>query len=113
MPVYETSSAEQVEWILADSGAVAVFAENTVNAATVEAARKGATSSGIGGAPAVRQIWVIEPEGGRGAVEDLMSDGAGTADSDLDARRRFATPDVGGLDHLHLRAPPAAPRAAC
>ena len=32
VPVYETSSAEQVEWILANSGAVAVFAETAAHA---------------------------------------------------------------------------------
>ena len=68
VPVYETSSAEQVEWILSDSGAVAVFAETTANAACVEIARTGQTDSGLGGAPDVRQVWVIEPDSGPGAV---------------------------------------------
>ena len=35
MPVHETSSAEQVRWVLSDSGAVAVFAENAQRAAII------------------------------------------------------------------------------
>ncbi len=35
VPVYETSSAEQVEWILGDSGAVAVFTETDTHTAVV------------------------------------------------------------------------------
>ena len=38
VPVYETSSAEQVEWILGDSGARGVFAETDAHAATIAAA---------------------------------------------------------------------------
>jgi long-chain acyl-CoA synthetase len=38
VPVYETSSAEQVEWILGDSGARGVFAESDAHAATIGAA---------------------------------------------------------------------------
>ncbi len=34
VPIYETSSAEQVAWILADSGAVAAFVETLENAKT-------------------------------------------------------------------------------
>ena len=37
VPVYETSSAEQVDWILADSGAVAAFVETEAHLALVEA----------------------------------------------------------------------------
>jgi long-chain acyl-CoA synthetase len=33
VPIYETSSAEQVEWILSDSGAVAVFVETDAHQA--------------------------------------------------------------------------------
>jgi long-chain acyl-CoA synthetase len=35
VPVYETSSAEQVEWMLGDSGAVAAFVETEDHAKTV------------------------------------------------------------------------------
>ena len=38
VPVYETSSAEQVEWILGDSGARGVFAETDAHAATIASA---------------------------------------------------------------------------
>src|SRR6185369_11258618 len=37
VPVYETSSAEQVDWILADSGAVAAVVETDAHLALVEA----------------------------------------------------------------------------
>jgi long-chain acyl-CoA synthetase len=37
VPVYETSSAEQIEWILGDSGARGVFAETGEHAATIGA----------------------------------------------------------------------------
>ena len=39
VPVYETSSAEQVRWVLSDSGAVAVFAENAQRAAIIRQAQ--------------------------------------------------------------------------
>ena len=35
VPIYETSSAEQVAWILADSGAAAVVVETAAHASTV------------------------------------------------------------------------------
>jgi long-chain acyl-CoA synthetase len=39
VPVYETSSADQVEWILGDSGARAVFAETSDHASTIDGFR--------------------------------------------------------------------------
>jgi long-chain acyl-CoA synthetase len=50
VPIYETSSVEQVGWILEDSGAVAAFVEHDRHAATVEAARS----------PAVRHVWRLD-----------------------------------------------------
>ena len=35
VPVYETSSAEQIEWILGDSGATAVVAEGPAHTARI------------------------------------------------------------------------------
>ena len=39
VPVYETSSAEQIEWILSDSGARAVFAETPEHASRLKGVR--------------------------------------------------------------------------
>ena len=39
VPIYETSSAEQVDWILNDSGAVALFVESTDHLALAESVR--------------------------------------------------------------------------
>ena len=43
VPIYETSSAEQAAWILADSGAVAIIVETTAHA-TLLAVRAGCRS---------------------------------------------------------------------
>jgi long-chain acyl-CoA synthetase len=50
VPVYETSSAEQVEWILSDSGARAAFAETPAHAETIRRA-------GVAG---VEHVWLID-----------------------------------------------------
>ncbi len=42
VPIYETSSADQVEWILADSGAVGVIVETDAHLASVEKGRAAA-----------------------------------------------------------------------
>src|SRR5713226_4096338 len=38
VPVYETSSAEQVEWMLSDSAACAAFAESSTHSETISGA---------------------------------------------------------------------------
>ena len=48
VPVYETSSPEQIEWILGDSGAVACVVETPGHAASVESVR--------GGLPALKHV---------------------------------------------------------
>src|SRR5665811_1157769 len=55
VPVYETSSAEQVEWILSDSGARAVFAENDAHAATITSIKASLTD--------LQSIWLIDTMG--------------------------------------------------
>ena len=52
VPIYETSSAEQVQWILADSGAVGCFVETEAHAATVASVRDAV--------PDLTRIWPIE-----------------------------------------------------
>ncbi len=81
VPVYETSSAEQVEWILSDSGCCAVFAETSARASTITSVRSGL--------PALNQLWLVdslaEIAGNAAKVTDeqLTERMAGRAASDL------------------------------
>lgn len=52
VPVYETSSPEQVQWILSDSGATAVIVEQDGHAAAVESVRQHL--------PALKHVWQID-----------------------------------------------------
>ena len=86
VPIYETSSADQINWILSDSGAVAAVVETTRHAALVESVRDGA--------PDVRHVWQIEPpDGGQGAIEALGALGADTPVEEVHARRRAVGAD--------------------
>ncbi|WP_034268881.1 AMP-dependent synthetase/ligase [Actinospica robiniae] len=87
VPIYETSSAEQVAWILADSGAVAVFTELTANTATVEAVRDQAGT--------LKNIWQIDPTGADapGALAILAQAGKDVADEVLEERRATLVPE--------------------
>ena len=76
VPIYETSSAEQVSWILSDSGAVAIFTETGAHTATVAEVRDTL--------PALRDVWSID----NGAVDELVEAGRGVDDTEIDGRRR-------------------------
>ncbi|HYH30429.1 MAG TPA: long-chain fatty acid--CoA ligase [Pseudonocardia sp.] len=79
VPIYETSSAEQISWILSDSGAVAAVVESSRHAALVESVRDGC--------PELRHVWEIEPAGtGRGVVDELVALGADTPAEEVRAR---------------------------
>nr|BFE66011.1 long-chain fatty acid--CoA ligase [Dactylosporangium thailandense] len=80
VPIYETSSPEQVAWILEDSGAVACFVETDAHRDAVAQVRERATT--------LAHVWQID--GSPGAVEQLVGDGAAVAREDVD-RRRTAT----------------------
>jgi long-chain acyl-CoA synthetase len=81
VPIYETSSAEQVAWILADSEAVACFVETPGHQECVGQIR--------GGAPGLREVWQIDA----GAVTDLVSAGAAVEDAEVIRRRRLPEAD--------------------
>ncbi|MFE0461897.1 AMP-dependent synthetase/ligase [Kitasatospora sp. NPDC058965] len=81
VPVYETSSAEQVQWILGDSGAVAVVTETDSHAAVLEQVRDRL--------PELRHSWQIE----RGALAELAGLGAGVGDATVTERRSVPTED--------------------
>jgi long-chain acyl-CoA synthetase len=80
VPVYETSSAEQVAWILGDSGARAVVAEDAAHVAKVAEARAGLDH--------LNHVWSINDN----AVDVLTRLGADVSDEDLEKRRTSATP---------------------
>ncbi|MFH8343392.1 AMP-dependent synthetase/ligase [Streptomyces sp. NPDC018045] len=81
VPVYETSSAEQVQWILGDSGAVACLVESPAQEAAVESVRDRL--------PALENIWQIE----RDAIARLRAAGAGVTDEEVDERSALADAD--------------------
>jgi len=81
VPVYETSSADQVEWILADSGARAVFTETQEHSSRVKGLRDGL--------PELHHVWTIDGNG-LGVLRTLGED---VSDEELDARRTRAGPD--------------------
>ncbi|RJQ88263.1 AMP-dependent synthetase/ligase [Amycolatopsis panacis] len=83
VPVYETSSAEQVHWILSDSGAKAVVVETAEHRDSVEQVR--------GRLDGLAQTWVIE--GDAPAVDELTGLGTEVSDEDLRTRRRSVTAD--------------------
>jgi long-chain acyl-CoA synthetase len=81
VPIYETSSAEQVQWILSDSGAVAVILEGERH--------RDIFGEVAGSLPAVTSVHVIES----GGLDSLRALGEGVADDDLEARRTSRGPD--------------------
>ncbi|MCY7342418.1 MAG: long-chain fatty acid--CoA ligase [Pseudonocardia sp.] len=85
VPIYETSSADQIRWILSDSAAVAVVVESSRHAATVEGVREGMD--------ALANVWEIEPDSGTGAVAALTALGEGTPAEEVHARRRAVRAD--------------------
>ncbi|HEY7016596.1 MAG TPA: long-chain fatty acid--CoA ligase [Streptosporangiaceae bacterium] len=84
VPIYETSSAEQIEWMLSDSGACAVFADNTGHAETISGVR--------GSTPALEHIWLIDaadrPDSPPTLDDLVQSPGAaGVTDEQLEQQR--------------------------
>lgn len=77
VPIYETSSAEQVRWVLQDSGAVLAFAETDAHAAMV--------SELAGDLPALRRVLHIDGSG-RKALDQLEEEGASVDPAELTAR---------------------------
>lgn len=79
VPIYPTSSLEQVEWILGDSGAVAVVVETEAHAEIVAAARPRL--------PALAHAWQID--GGLfGGLPELEAAGAHVTPEQVEQRRR-------------------------
>lgn len=86
VPVYESSSPEQIAWNLGDSGAVAVVVETPEQLATVESLRERL--------PQLTRRWCLDPASGPGAVELLTATGAPISDQRLAAATGTVTPDA-------------------
>jgi long-chain acyl-CoA synthetase len=78
VPIYETSSAEQIAWILGDSAAVAVVVETEQHATLV--------ASVADRLPTLRNTWIIDH-----GLEKIAETGAGLDDAELTAAREGLT----------------------
>jgi long-chain acyl-CoA synthetase len=78
VPVYETSSAEQVHWILSDSDVSVVIVETAVHAATVAEVRPDL--------PNLREVLVLD----EGAIEQLVERAGEVEDAEITRRRGLA-----------------------
>lgn len=80
VPIYETSSAQQIQWILSDSGARAIVSESPDHLARIREVRSET--------PDLRDHWSFDQD----AIAVLTELGAGISDEQLEARRTTATP---------------------
>jgi long-chain acyl-CoA synthetase len=81
VPVYETSSSDQVEWILSDAGVRLAVVETTAHATLTESVRERL--------PDLGEVLTID----EGAISRLIAEGAGVADAEIERRSALATAD--------------------
>ncbi|MFF8637064.1 AMP-dependent synthetase/ligase [Streptomyces pilosus] len=82
VPIYPTSSREQVEWILRDTGCVAVLVEDEQSVMTV-----GSVCAAL---PRLRHVWQLDG----GALEQLAARGEFIPPATVDSMRRIVLPDA-------------------
>ncbi|MFG3660460.1 AMP-dependent synthetase/ligase [Streptomyces sp. NPDC047706] len=81
VPIYPTSSRDQVEWILRDAGCVAVVVEDEQGVMTI-----GPVCARL---PELRHVWQLDA----GALEQLAARGAFLPALTVDSLRRIVLPD--------------------
>lgn len=84
VPIYETSSAEQVRWVLQDSGAVLAFAETDAHASIV--------TELTGELPDLRRVLHIDGSGPK-ALDQLAEEGQSVEPAELTARQEALRSD--------------------
>jgi long-chain acyl-CoA synthetase len=82
VPVYPTSSSEQVRWMLHDSGAVAAIVEHEDHAMTIGAA--------VDELPRLSRLWQLDAD----CVAELSQAGRHLDDDVVDRHRLAVTPDA-------------------
>ncbi|SEQ60539.1 AMP-dependent synthetase/ligase [Lentzea albida] len=86
VPIYPSSTPEEIAWVVGDSGASIVVAENAEQCAKVESVR--------GELPELREVLSIDPAGDRSRVAGLEDSGRTSPLADvLDARRAAIKPE--------------------
>ncbi|ANZ38887.1 hypothetical protein BBK82_25255 [Lentzea guizhouensis] len=86
VPIYPSSTAEEVAWVVGNSGASIVVAEDEAQCVKVDVVRDGL--------PELRAVYTIEPAGDRPTVADLRDTGrTSPLAAELDARRAAVKPD--------------------
>ncbi|MDR7081291.1 long-chain acyl-CoA synthetase [Arthrobacter ginsengisoli] len=86
VPIYETSSTSQIEWILHDSGARRIFAENEATAALVREVLDGSALLGDAVLPVVRMDYGDAAPN----LASLAAAGGGVGDAELERHRSAA-----------------------
>ena len=81
VPVYETSSPSQVQWDLADSGAISVIVETPDHFARFDEVHPDL--------PLIRNVWQID----LGDLDKLVAAGTDVSDDEVERRRALATGD--------------------
>jgi len=87
VPIYDSSSASQIEWIMRDSGAVAIVLEDNAHRAAFESIDSLTQP--------VKVFQIDRTDGGPGAIEELTAAGADIADAEVTEKRatlRSSTP---------------------
>jgi len=80
VPIYDTSSAEQIDWILNDSGAVAVIVETPALRDLVKTVQPSHT----------KRMWTMTEN----VLATLATDGASVSDDEIEKRRKALLPET-------------------
>lgn len=80
VPIYETSSAEQVDWILSDSGAVGLIVETPTHRELAQTVLPSHT----------KHVWTMTDD----VLSILARAGAQISDDEIDRRRNSLSPDT-------------------
>jgi long-chain acyl-CoA synthetase len=80
VPIYETSSAEQVDWILSDSGAVGLIVETPTHRELAQSVLPSHT----------KHVWTMTDD----VLSVLARAGAQVSDDEIDRRRNSLSPDT-------------------